>query len=174
MRDRREAFKKEIKMPDVLEWIGKQVNLTVIEQGRKLENPPALEFLTAEGVRLVISPLSYRKLRWAVRKIEGKTKKVAKLVEPLFGTRPGKVQVVERSNRTVHEWYEVEIETAAQKLNVVWLKLDRLYFYMIPNQPVKQGIPLVSFDLGSLKNFLRKWSAELVAWFKQRMAKQSG
>ena len=116
MRDRREAFKKEINIQDVLKWIGSQVNLTVVEQGRKLENPQALEFLTVEGVRLIVSPLSSRKLRSAVRKIESKRRKVANLVEPLLGSNPRRAQVVERSNRTVHEWFEVEIETALEKL----------------------------------------------------------
>ena len=45
-------------MPDGLQWVGSQVNLTVVEMGRKLENPQAVEFLTAEGVRLIVSPLT--------------------------------------------------------------------------------------------------------------------
>ena len=170
MRDRREAFKKEINMPDVLKWVGGQVNLTVVEQNRKLENPPALEFLTTEGVRLVVSPLPNRKLRSAARKIESKRRKVAKLVEPLLGSRPGKVQVVERSNHTVHEWYEVEIETALEKLDAAWGDLDALYFYMIPVQPSEQHVPLISFELGQVK----KIYSNAISWLKQRVAKVSG
>ena len=172
MRDRRESFKKEIKMPDVLKWVGAQVNLSVVEQNRKLENPPAIEFLTAEGVRLVVSPLGNRKLRSAVRKIESKRRKVAKLVEPLLGSKPRKVQVVERSNHTVHEWYEVEIEVAAEKLNVAWGRINALYFYMIPVQPAKQKMPLVSLDLSNFD--IKKIFANVIAWFKQRFAKVSG
>jgi len=78
MRDRREAYRKEIQMPDVLQWLGSQVNLEIVDQGRRFENPPALELVAGEGVRLVVSPLPNRKLRAAVRKIESKTRKVSK------------------------------------------------------------------------------------------------
>ena len=174
MRDRRDAYKKKIKIADVLQWIGSQVNLTVVEQGRKFENPPALEFLIAEGVRLVVSPLPKKKLRSSLKSIEGKRRKVAKLVEPLLGSQPRRVQVVERSNRTVHEWYEVEIEAAMKKLDVAWVDLNALYFYMIPVQPTRQRIPLVSIELGSIRNWFKNFFTGIIAWLKQRLAKVSG
>ena len=170
MRDRRDAFRKEIKMPDVNQWIGSQVNLDVIEQNRKLDNPPAVEFLTTEGVRLVVSPMPSRKLRSAVHNLDSKRRKVAKLVEPLLGSKPRKVQVVERSNKTVHEWYEVEIEMAVKKLGVNWVGINALYFYMIPLTTAKEQMPLVSFDLGKFREYYH----EALAWFKQRIAKVSG
>ncbi len=172
MRDRRKTFKKEIKMPDVLKWVGAQVNLNVIEQGRKLENPPAVEFFTKEGVMLVVSPWEKSKLRAAAKKIETKRRKVAKLVQPLLGSKPRKAQIVERSNENVHEWYEVEIETAAKKLRVNWGHINKLYFYMIPVQTAKQRTPLVSFDLSNLD--IKKFFTDAIKWFKQRFAKVSG
>ena len=174
MRDRREAYRKEIQMPDALQWLGSQVNLKIVDQGRKFENPPALELIAGEGVRLVVSPLPNRKLRAAVRKIESKTRKVSKLVEPLLGSQPSKVQVVERSNATVHEWYEVEIETAGKMLGLNWMGLKALYFYMIPVQTNEEQIPLISFDLGNLKLQIRSVFANAVNWLKQRFAKASG
>jgi hypothetical protein len=174
MRDRRETYRKEIQMPDALQWIGSQVNLTVVEMGRKLENPQALEFLTTEGVRLIVSPLPKGKLRSAVRKIESKRGKVAKLVEPLLGSQPRRMQVVERSNQSVHEWFEVEIETAAQKLGVNWIGVKALYFYMIPIQTAGQRIPLVSFDLDDLKVWFKTLYSNAIDWFKRRLAKASG
>ncbi len=174
MRDRRETYRKEIQMPDALQWIGSQVNLTVVEMGRKLENPQALEFLTTEGVRLIVSPLPKGKLRSAVRKIESKRGKVAKLVEPLLGSQPRRMQVVERSNQSVHEWFEVEIETAALKLGVNWIGVKALYFYMIPIQTAGQQIPLVSFDLDDLKMWFKTWYTNAIDWFKRRLAKASG
>lgn len=170
MRDRRETFKKQIKMPEVFQWLGQQVNLTIVEQNRKLENPPALEFLTKEGVRLVVSPLPKHKLRSAIRKIEGKRRKVAKLVEPLLGSQPRNAQVVERSNKTVHEWYEVEIETALEKLGVTWMCVDTLFFYMIPIQPVRAHEPLISLELENVKALV----SGIITWFKQQFAKVSG
>ena len=174
MRDRRETYRKEIKMPDGLQWVGSQVNLTVVEMGRKLENPQAVEFLTAEGVRLIVSPLTKTQLRRAARKIESKRGKVAKLVEPLLGSQPGRMQVVERSDQTVHEWYEVEIEVAAQKLGVNWIGVKALYFYMIPTQVSEEKVPLISFDLENLKGMIKKSFDSAVEWFKQRLAKASG
>ena len=172
MRDRRKAFKKEINMPEVYKWVGAQVNLNVIEQGRKLENPPAIEFFTTEGVMLVVSPWESRRLRRAAKKIEYKRRKVAKLVQPLLGSRPRKVQIVERSNRTVHEWYEVEIEVAMKKLGATWGQIDALYFYMIPVQPAKQRTPIISLDLSNLN--IKKAFTDVFTWFKQRIEKVSG
>jgi hypothetical protein len=92
------------------------------------------------------------------------------LVEPLLGSRPKKAQVIERSNETVHEWYEVEIEKAVKKLGVNWIGNKALYFYMIPLTPAKEHTPLVSFDLGKLREYFQS----ILAWFKQRIAKVSG
>ncbi len=174
MRDRREAYRKELVMPDAMRWLGNQVNLDVVEIGRRFENPPALELMTSEGVRLVVSPLPNRKLRTAVRKIESKTRKVSKLVEPLLGSHTSKVQVVERSNASVHEWYEVEIDTAVKLLGLNWTGLDALYFYMIPVQTSEEHIPLISFDLGNAGLHIRSVFATAVDWLKQRFAKASG
>jgi hypothetical protein len=174
MRDRREAYRKELHMPDALQWLGRQVNLNVVEVGRRFENPPALELMTSEGVRLVVSPLPNHQLRSAVRKIESKTRKVSKLVEPLLGSQPARVQVVERSNETVHEWYEVEIETAAKLLGLNWRGLKAVYFYMIPVQTNDEHIPLISFDLGNLKLQVRSVIATVIDWLKHRFAKASG
>lgn len=173
MRDRRESYRKEIHMPDVLQWVGSQVNLNVVELGRRFENPQALEFLTAEGVRLIVSPLPKKQLRSAVGKIERKRGKVAKLVEPLLGSHPARMQVVERSNRNVHEWYEVEIEEAARKLEVTWIGVNALYFYMVPTQPLEQSTPLVSLDLAGLKGKFKDWYSNALAALKQRFAKDT-
>jgi len=156
MRDRRETFKDKIHMPDVLEWVGSQVNLTVVDQGRKLNEPPAVEFLTAEGARLVVSPLKKFNLRGELRAIEGKRRKVSKLVQPLLGYHPGRVKALERSNQTVHEWYEVEIETAANQLGVNWGNTKALYFYVIPQDATKERSPLVSFDFDLLRQKVKK------------------
>ena len=96
------------------------------------------------------------------------------MVEPLLGSQPGRMQVVERSDQTVHEWYEVEIEVAAQKLGVNWIGVKALYFYMIPTQVSEEKVPLISFDLENLKGMIKKSFDSAVEWFKQRLAKASG
>jgi len=174
MRDRREAYRKELIMPDALCWMGSQVNLNVVEIGRRFENPPAVELMTSEGIRLVVSPLPNRKLRTEVHKIESKTRKVSKLIEPLLGSKHSKVQVVERSNATVHEWFEVEIDTAVKLLGLNWNDLDALYFYMIPVQTNEEHIPLISFDLSNLGMQISEVFTSVLDWLKQRFAKASG
>ena len=167
MRDRRDTFRGRINMPDVLKWVGSQVNLTVIEQGRQLANPPAIEFLTSEGVRIVMSPLAKRKLMADLKASEGKRRKVAKLVEPLLGYHPGKAQMIERSKKTVHEWFDVEIEAAIQKLELNWVNVNALYFYVILQEPEKQSAPLVTIDMRNLKNGFERGIGKLGSWFKQ-------
>lgn len=173
MRDRRKTYKEKISMPDALQWLGSQVNLNVIEQARNLDNPPAVEYFTAEGARLVISTLPKRKLRGGLRNAEGKRRKVAKLVQPLLGYHPAQIEVTERSNETVHEWYEVEIETALEKLGIPWGKVKSLYFYVIPQEPEKVKAPWVSLDLGSTKQWFSLQIEKIVHWFKQRPMNQS-
>jgi hypothetical protein len=167
MRDRRDTFKERISMPDVLKWIGSQANLTVIEQGRRLANPPAVEFLTSEGARLVVSPLARQKLVADLKASEGKRRKVARLVEPLLGFHPRKTQMIERSNKSVHEWFEVEIETAIQKLDLNWVNVSTLYFYIIPQEPEKQITPLVSIDMQNLRSGFNYSFEKVRGWFKQ-------
>jgi hypothetical protein len=172
MRDRRKIYKEKIRMPDVLVWLGSQVGLSIVEQGRLLVEPPAAEFLTAEGDRLVISPLPKGKLRNELRRAEGKRRKVAKLVQPLLGYHPFNIKVLERSNKTVHEWYEVEIETALEKLGIHWGDLKNLYFYVIPQEPEKVVAPLVSFDLHSTRIWFKKQLKSISDWFGQRQTNQ--
>jgi hypothetical protein len=172
MRDRRKTFKEKINMPDPLVWLGNQVNLTVVDQARRLVNPPAAEFLTAEGDRLVISPLPKRKLRSGLRIAEGKRRKVAKLVQPLLGYHSGKIDIIERSNHTVHEWYEVEIETALEKLNLNWGDVQSLYFYVIPQEPEKSKAPFISLDMHSTSIWFKQQLKTISGWFGQRPADQ--
>jgi len=169
MRDRREAFRKQFFIVDGLQWLGDQVNLHIIEQGRKLQNPRAIEYLTSEGVRLVISPDRKAKLRSDLRKAEGKRRKVANLVEPLLGYRPGRVEMIERSNHTVHEWYDLEIAAAFDKLGIQWGELDCLFFYLVPKavkRPAEDGV------MGFFNHALA-WLAVLPSsfgdWMKKRM-----
>jgi hypothetical protein len=167
MRDRRDTFRSRIHMPDVLQWISSQVNLTVIEQGRRLTNPPAIEFLTSEGTRLVMSPLTKRKLTSELKSAEGKRRKVAKLVEPLLGYHPSKIHTIERSSKTAHEWFEVEIETAVQKLDLNWVNVITLFFYIIPQEPEKQTAPLLSLDLNNIKYGFEKFILNIGGLFKR-------
>ena len=174
MRDRRETFRKNFNVKDGLEWLGNQVQLTVIEQGRKLENPRAVEYFTQEGPRLVISPLEKRKLRSALRSSEGKRRKVAKLVQPLLGHRQRKVQVIFRSTRTAHEWYDLEIEAAMKKLDIHWGELKGLNFYLIPQVAEQGQVNVIVQKFEEALDWTRTKLQESASWVKQKLSKVSG
>jgi hypothetical protein len=167
MRDRRETYREKIMMPNALRWVGEQVNLNIVETGRRLANPPAVEFLTSEGIRVVISPLEKKELVALLRSAEGKRRRVAHLVQPLLGYRARGVQVVERSNRTVHEWFDVEIETALKLLGLNWVNVSTLYFYMIPLEAEQEKMPLVSVDLKNLQRNVSSTIEKFGGWFRQ-------
>jgi len=173
MRDRRNTFREQFEIMDPAKWLGDQVNLHIIEQGRKLENPRAVEFFTTEGVRLVVSPLKKGKLRADLRAAEGKRRKVAKLVEPLMGYRPGRVQVIARSNETVHEWFDIEIESAMEKLGIQWGDLNCLYFYLIPQKAIRTNESKVSQVLQETGNKIGKLLTEGKTWIEQRFNKMA-
>ncbi|MCD6356344.1 MAG: hypothetical protein J7L66_03565 [Anaerolineaceae bacterium] len=174
MRDRRETFRKKFKVADGKIWLGEQVQLTIIEQGRKLENPRAVEFFSAEGPRLVISPLRKRKLKSHLRASEGKRGKVTKLVEPLLGHKPRKVQVIERSVKTAHEWFDLEIEAALANLKINWGELSALYFYLVPQVAENQKVNQISKRFSSAADWVRLKLAEIFSWLKQKLSKVSG
>jgi hypothetical protein len=169
MRDRRETFRKNFKIKDGFEWLGNQVQLTVIEQGRKLENPRAVEFFTQEGPRLVISPLDKRRLRAALRASEGKKGKVSKLVQPLLGHRQRKVQVINRSTRTAHEWYDLEIEVALAKLGINWGELKRLNFYLVPQRTNRGKENIASGVIGKATGWIQSKFQDSVSRVKQNL-----
>jgi len=174
MRDRRNEYQEELVMPDALAWVGEQVKMTIVETRRQFDTPPALECMTAEGNRIIISPLKKSKLMSELRDIERKRKKVSKLVEPLLGYRPGKIKMVKRNNETVHEWYEVEIEAALEKLNIDWGMLDELYFYVVPVEADKEKNPFISFDLQHFQIWIKKSFYKVSSWLKQQFEKASG
>ncbi len=174
MRDRREAFRKQFQITDGLKWLGDQVNLHIIEQGRRLENPRAVEYFTTEGTRIVISPDKKAKLRNDLRKAVGKRRKVANLVEPLLGYRPGRAAVVERSNRTVHEWFDLEIAEAFAKLDIQWGEISCLYFYLVPKTAKSQNENDILAFFGQIVSWLSHAKSEMGSWMKQGVKKVLG
>lgn len=174
MRDRRESFRRKFIVVEGMTWLSEQADLHVIEKGRELENIRAVEFFTTDGVRLVVSPLGRRKLKTELRASEGRRRKVANLVEPMLGYRPRKVQVLERSNKTVHEWFDLEIKAELAELNLNWGDLDCLYFYVVPRVPEVKRFPRVQIVLEKILHWIRGKAKESIVWFKQWLPKVSG
>ena len=110
----------------------------------------------------------------ALRNIEGKQHKVSKLVEPLLGYKPSRVKVIRRNNETVHEWYEVEVETALRKMNLDWNFQDELNFYLIPVQAEKEKKPLISLDFQQIRLWVKESFSRITSWLKHQFEKGLG
>jgi hypothetical protein len=91
-----------------------------------------------------------------------------------LGYRPGKTQMIERSNRTVHEWFDLEIAEAFEKLNIHWGELHCLYFYLIPLQMKRQNEEGIQAILGQVGNWLKEMQSAVSNWMKQQVKKASG
>jgi len=172
MRDRREEHHARTKIAEPLKWFGGQVNLVLTDVQRKMEEPPALEFLAEQGMRLVVSPLPPSRLREGLRVIESRKRKLKKLVEPLLGYSRRNVKVIERNTTNVGEWFDLEAEAAAKALQVKWPACTRLWFYVISPRRAERE-PLISLDMSSQKKWIKERKAKVTAWFKTQLSKSS-
>ena len=172
MRDRREERHDRTKIEDPLKWFGGQVNLVLTNLQRKIEDPPALEFLAEQGMRLVVSPLPPSRLRKGLKVTESRKRKIKKLVEPLLGYSRRNVKVIERNTTNVGEWFDLEAEAAAKALQAKWPACTRLWFYVISPRSAQQE-PLISLDMSSQKKWIKERKAKVTAWFKTQLSKSS-
>jgi len=128
--ERREQRRKEIHIADPLGWVTEQTGVTVTVVERTLTDPPAVELLTDHpSYRLVISPLSPRQLRAALKPLEVKKNgRAASLVDPLLGR---KFEAVDRSIANSGEWFDIEAGLAGRAFGVDWGEPKRLWFYAV-------------------------------------------
>ena len=172
MRDRREERNARTKIEDPLKWFGGQVNLVLTDVQRKMEEPPALEFLAGQGIRLVVSPLSPSRLREGLKVTESRKRKFKKLVEPLLGYSRRNVKVFERNTTNESEWFDLEAEAAAKALQAKWPACTRLWFYVISPRNVEQE-PFISLELSSPKKWIKERKAKVTTWFRTQFSKSS-
>lgn len=172
LRDRREDRHFRTKIEDPLKWFGGQVNLVLTDVQRKMEEPPALEFLAEKGMRLVVSPLPPSQLRAGLRATESRKRKIKKLVEPLLGYSRRNVKVIERNTSNVGEWFDLEAEAAAKALQQKWQGCTRLWFYVISPRSAER-MPFISLDLNNQLNWIKQRKAKVTAWFKTQSSKSS-
>ena len=173
MRDRREERHNRIKIEDPLKWFGGQVNLVLTVVQRKMEEPPVLEFLAEQGMRLVVSPLPPSRLREGLKLSESTGKrKLKKLVEPLLGYSKRNVKVFERNTTNVDEWFDLEAEAAAKALQLKWPAYTRLWFYIISPRNAERE-PFISLDMSSQKKWIKERKAKVTAWFRTQLSKSS-
>lgn len=127
--ERRDKRRQEIQIADPLAWVAEQTGVTVTGVERVLADPPAVELLTDHpSYRMVVSPLSPRQLRAALKPLEVKNGRTAKLVDPLLGR---KIEAVDRSIANSGEWFDIEAGQAGKALGVSWGEPKRLWFYAV-------------------------------------------
>jgi hypothetical protein len=172
MRDRREKHSTTVKVNDPLKWFGDQAGLVLTDLQRNLEQPPALEFLAEQGMRLVVSPLAAKDLRRALKPFERKKRKIIKLVEPLLGSRRRDLHVIEKSQATSGEWFDLEARSASAAFMANWPDCSHLWFYVI-SPTLTQPKIFLKFDWAGFKEWFIQRKGKVLAWFKMRPSKSS-
>jgi hypothetical protein len=172
LRDRREERYDRTIIEDPLKWFGGQVDLALTGVQRKIEEPPALEFLAEQGMRLVVSPLPPGRLREGLKGKEVRKRKLKMLVEPLLGYSRRNVKVFEKDPTNTDEWFDLEADAAVKALQVKWPACTRLWFYVISPRNAPQ-VPLISLDITGQTKWIKDRKAKVTAWFKTRSLKSS-
>jgi hypothetical protein len=172
LRDRREERHDRTIIADPLKWFGGQVDLALTGVQRKIEEPPALEFLAEQGMRLVVSPLPPGRLREGLKGKEVRKRKLKMLVEPLLGYSRRNVKVFEKDPTNTDEWFDLEADAAVKALQVKWPACTRLWFYVISPRNAPQ-VPLISLDITGQTKWIKDRKAKVTAWFKTRSLKSS-
>lgn len=170
MRDRKAARRKEIVINDPLNWFGNQINVKIVELQRKLDNIPAVEFITTEGMRLVVSTLSPENLKKALRSTTIRRGKLSRLVEPLLGRNPHKVQSFDRSSISAGEWFDDEAEAALRALEINWGEIQHLWFFLVP-VATKREKQLFQVDWYELKKLVKKQYTTIRKWVRAHISK---
>lgn len=130
LKDRREAKLGQIHIDNPMTWIAKQCGVTVNQIQRVVEQGNAVDLISPEGCRVVVSTLGKADL---MRVASSMSKGVGgQLVEPLLGRSPRKVEPIVRDLTNAGEWFDAEACQVGQMLQVNWGEPMRLYFYVVP------------------------------------------
>lgn len=172
MRDRLEKHENEIVIEEPLDWFGHQVGLKLLQLNQVLTEPTALEFLTAQGSRLVVSnvrPTEFKRKLRSKRVVRGKA---SRLMEPLLGRRPRKVRIIHKSPENSGEWFNIKGEAALRALNLDWGDIWELWFYIVPVE-TKQAAKKFSVDLSRVRLWFILKKEAIGKWFKRFTSKSS-
>jgi hypothetical protein len=132
---------------DPFEWVSKQVSaglpkpLRAVEVARVAQDANAVELLTNDNRRVVVSTLSRGELTLFDRRARaakrGKKKSAQERVasyaaKPLLGKNRWSVDaVVERVLSQFNEFFDMEATEAGKKMGVAWNNPTRLWFYVV-------------------------------------------
>ena len=130
IKDRRAVRVAEIHIENPLNWVASQCGVSVSQQQRVVEPACAVDLLSPNGCRVVVSSLDREDLLKAIAPM---SKGVGgQLVEPLLGRSPKKVEPIVRDLTNAGEFFDVEAGQAGQMFQVNWGQPARLYFYVVP------------------------------------------
>lgn len=129
IKDRRAQRVAEIRIENPLQWVTLQCGVSVTQQQRCVEQAKAVDLLSPDGVRVVVSTLDKDDL---MKVIAPMSKGVGgQLVEPLLGRNPRKVEPIVR-DLSHNEFFDYEAGQVAQMFGINWGQPARLYFYVVP------------------------------------------
>ena len=137
----RESKAAELLVPDALAWVAAQVNadpemaanpaaLTMTQ--RVVADMAAVELLSQDGRRVVVTPLTVAELRKAQKPGRGR---LARAIDnPLLDARSVRsVLSVERSLLNAGDYFDLEAAQAGRLFNVPgWQDAPRLWFHVLP------------------------------------------
>lgn len=135
LKNRRDQYQKDLKEINAMNWLSEQSG-SALDRENLLgvsKAPAWINFRTADGSRLVISPLAPAELHRSLAGEKISHSRIGSAFEPLLGHAPRKVRVLCRS-LAGQEWFDLEAAEVGRQLGVAWGGVTRLWFYTIPRK----------------------------------------
>jgi hypothetical protein len=138
-KDRREARKSAIQIGDLVHWFSQLAGVEIVQIIRKFDSPAAVDLMTADRTRLVVSPLKPSDLKSALGANRFKLIELFKRdqrlsVEPLLGRWEWRVRTFNRTSNNAGEFFDLEAAEVGNRLGLNWGEVNRLWFYVIPEK----------------------------------------
>jgi hypothetical protein len=138
-KDRREARKSAIQIGDPVHWFSQLAGVEIVQIIRKFDSPAAVDLMTADRTRLVVSPLKPSDLKSALGANRFKLIELFKRdqrlsVEPLLGRWEWRVRTFNRTSNNAGEFFDLEAAEVGNRLGLNWGEVNRLWFYVIPEK----------------------------------------
>ena len=138
-KDRREIRKSAIQIDDPVRWFSQLAGMEIVQIIRKFDSPAAVDLMTADRARLVVSSLKPSDLKSALGANRFKLIELFKRdkrlsVEPLLGRWEWRVRIFNRTSNNAGEFFDLEAAEVGNRLGLNWGEVNRLWFYVIPGK----------------------------------------
>lgn len=138
-KDRREIRKSAIQIDDPVRWFSQLAGMEIVQIIRKFDSPAAVDLMTADRTRLVVSSLKPSDLKSALganrfqfSELFKRDKRLS--VEPLLGRWEWRVRIFNRTSNNAGEFFDLEAAEVGNRLGLNWGEVNRLWFYVIPGK----------------------------------------